>query len=103
MAKDGVRDSGEEGLAGITVYIDEDDDGILDPSERSIDTSDDLFYTPDVDEAGTYRFEKLAAGTYVVRHVVPDELSSTPLTEREPQRCKKTKQRGLRTFASLVA
>ena len=81
--KDGVRDPGEEGLAGITVYIDDDDDGVLDPSERSVETSDDLFYTPDDDEAGSYRFESLPGGTYVVRHIVPDELSATPLTERE--------------------
>ncbi|MCA9148976.1 MAG: tandem-95 repeat protein, partial [Planctomycetales bacterium] len=79
--RDGVRDAGEEGLPGITVFLDEDNDGILDPTEESVVTSADFFYTPDVDEAGSYRFEKLTAGTYTVRQIVPDSLSSTPETE----------------------
>ncbi|MCA9268958.1 MAG: carboxypeptidase regulatory-like domain-containing protein, partial [Planctomycetales bacterium] len=79
--KDGVRDAGEEGLAGVTVYIDANDNGVLDAGERSVVTGGDLFYTPDVDEAGAYRFEKLAKGTYVVRQIVPDTLSGTPADE----------------------
>ncbi|MEZ6125082.1 MAG: SdrD B-like domain-containing protein, partial [Planctomycetaceae bacterium] len=37
-------------------------------------------FTPDVDEAGHYRFEGLPGGTYVVRQEVPDILSATPAT-----------------------
>jgi len=74
--KDGVRDPGEEGLPGITVYLDVDNSGSLTAGDPSVVTSDDHFYTPDVDEAGSYRFEKLAGGTYVVRQIVPPELDS---------------------------
>jgi VCBS repeat-containing protein len=81
--KDGVRDPGEEGLPGITVYIDADNNSSLDPGETSVVTSSDLFYTPDADEAGAYRFEKLTKGTYVIRQIVPEELSSTPELESE--------------------
>ncbi|MCA9041577.1 MAG: hypothetical protein KDA65_14585 [Planctomycetaceae bacterium] len=81
--EDGIRDPGEEGLSGITVFLDLDSDGVLDVGEPSVVTGEDLFYTPDVDEAGRYRFDHLAGGTYIVRHIVPDELSSTPTTERE--------------------
>ncbi|MCA9202231.1 MAG: hypothetical protein KDA59_04270, partial [Planctomycetales bacterium] len=78
----GARDASEEGLPNITVFLDLNDDGFLDEDEPSTVTSQDLFYTPDVDEAGTYLFEKLAGGTYVVRQVLPDVLSATPTSER---------------------
>ncbi|MEZ6048188.1 MAG: SdrD B-like domain-containing protein [Planctomycetaceae bacterium] len=81
--EDGVRDPGEEGLSGITVFLDLDSDGVLDPEEPSMITGEDLFYTPDVDEAGRYRFDHLAGGSYIVRHLVPDVLSDTPASERE--------------------
>ena len=48
-----------------------------------METESDLFYTPDVDEAGRYRFDHLPAGSYVVRQELPPELSATPETERE--------------------
>ncbi|TXT20261.1 MAG: fibrinogen-binding protein [Planctomycetota bacterium] len=60
---DGVRDAGERGLAGITVFLDLDDDGLLDDGEARLVTSDDLYYTPGTDEAGTYAFKHLAGGT----------------------------------------
>ncbi|MCA9246155.1 MAG: hypothetical protein KDA42_03540, partial [Planctomycetales bacterium] len=81
--ENGMRDAGEEGLAGITVYIDANNNDMLDPGETSMVTSADLFYTPDVDEAGAYRFEKLSAGTYSVRQILPVELSDTPTSEEE--------------------
>ncbi|HND53200.1 MAG TPA: Ig-like domain-containing protein, partial [Pirellulaceae bacterium] len=83
--KNGSRGTGERGLAGITVYLDLDNSGTLDPSEPSLVTSSDLFYTPDVDEAGTYAFTHLAKGSYVVRTVVPELLSATPAAQREHQ------------------
>ncbi|MBI1309703.1 tandem-95 repeat protein [bacterium] len=79
--RNGVRNPGEEGLAGITVYLDRNNNGALDAGEPSVVTGGDLFYTPDIDEAGQYRFEKLAAGTYTVRQIVPAELGSTPTSE----------------------
>lgn len=79
--RNGVRDPGEEGLAGITVYLDKNNNGSLDAGEPSVVTGGDLFYTPGIDEAGQYRFEKLAAGTYTVRQIIPTELSATPASE----------------------
>ena len=73
-----VRDAGEPGLAGATVYLDLNNNAALDAGEPSLLTSSDLFYTPAVNEAGTYAFTHLAAGTYVVRMIVPDTLSATP-------------------------
>ncbi|MCA9194868.1 MAG: cadherin-like domain-containing protein, partial [Planctomycetales bacterium] len=79
--RDGSRDVGEEGLAGITVFLDLNNNGSLDAGEPNTQTRADLFYTPDTDEAGSYRFEKLGKGTYVVRQIVPTLLSSTPASE----------------------
>ena len=81
--KNGVRDSGEHGLAGITVYLDLNHNGTLDAADLKSETSTDLYYTPSVNEAGAYSFAHLASGTYSVRQVIPAELSSTPLTQFE--------------------
>lgn len=74
----GTRDPGERGLDGVTVYLDLNNNGALDAGEPQTATSADQFYTPAVDEAGTYAFTHLAAGTYTVRTVVPVALSATP-------------------------
>jgi hypothetical protein len=79
---DGVRNAGEKGLAGIVLYLDLDDDGVYDPTEPSAVTSADQFFTPDVNEAGTYGFTHLASGTYAVRTVLPETLSATPSDQR---------------------
>ena len=54
---DGTWDGSEPGLEGWTIYLDADDDGELDPGETSTVTGPD----------GSYRFNALEAGTYVVR------------------------------------
>lgn len=77
-----TRDSGERGLAGITVYLDLNNNSLLDAGEPQAETSADLFYTPGIDEAGTYSFTHLASGTYTVRQVVPTTLSATPESQR---------------------
>ncbi len=79
--RNGVRDAGERGLGGLTVYLDLNSDGRRDPSEPETTTSSDLFFTPAVNEAGSYSFTHLAAGLYPVRVVVPAELSATPASE----------------------
>ncbi|MCY2993289.1 MAG: hypothetical protein NTY19_36225 [Planctomycetota bacterium] len=79
--KNSVREATEQGLAGITVYLDLNNDSHLDPGEPQTTTSSDLFFTPAVDEAGTYSFTHLAKGTYTVRAIVPTILSATPATE----------------------
>ena len=77
----GVRDPGERGLGGFTVYLDTNTNGMLDPGEPQTATSSDLFFTPAVDEAGTYSFTHLALGTYTVRVILPVTLSATPAAQ----------------------
>lgn len=81
--RDGVQDPDERGLPGITVYLDLDNDDALDADEPRVVSSDDLFYTPGVDEAGEYRFTHLVKGTYTIREIVPEDQHPTPETERE--------------------
>ncbi|MEO1432814.1 MAG: SdrD B-like domain-containing protein, partial [Cyanobacteria bacterium J06633_8] len=57
----GVRDTGESGIAGRTVYIDENQNGIFDSSEKSTTT----------DSSGNYSFTNIDPGTYKVNQVVP--------------------------------
>ncbi len=79
--KNGSRGTSERGLPGITVYLDANDNGILDAGEVQTVTSEDLFFTPDVNEAGTYSFTHLAGGNYVVREILPVALSATPASQ----------------------
>jgi VCBS repeat-containing protein len=79
---DGQRSSGEQGISGISVYLDLNNNGVWDSAEPVTQTSSDLFYTPDINEAGEYAFTHLAQGTYTVRVALPDVLSATPLAER---------------------
>jgi hypothetical protein len=59
----GVRDQGEDhGLAGWAVYLDTNNNGILDLGEPTTVT----------DATGTYFFPQAPAGNYVVRAVPPD-------------------------------
>ncbi|MBP6899056.1 MAG: S8 family serine peptidase [Burkholderiaceae bacterium] len=58
----GQREAGEDGLAGWTVFIDADGDGLLDAGERSTLTAAD----------GSYAFDGLRAGTYQVAVVTPE-------------------------------
>jgi uncharacterized protein (DUF2141 family) len=57
----GVQDSGELGIAGVTVFID--------PYNTGVFTSGDLETTTNA--SGVYSFTGLAAGTYVVRQILP--------------------------------
>ncbi len=74
----GIRDLGEQGLEGIVVYLDLNQNATLDIGEPSTLSSEDKFFTPAVDESGTYSFTHLAAGSYPVRQIVPARLSATP-------------------------
>jgi serine-aspartate repeat-containing protein C/D/E len=76
--RNGTLDLGERGLSGITVYIDANNNGILDPGEPSTVTLTDRYFTPDVNEAGTYSFSHLARGSYTVREIVPLDQLPTP-------------------------
>ena len=67
----GLRESDEPGLAGVTVFLDANHNGALDAGEVSRLTSADDPETTDVDEGGVYRFENVDPGTYVVREQTP--------------------------------
>jgi hypothetical protein len=62
-----VRDAGEPGQAGWVVYLDANNNGVLDPGEVTAAT----------DSTGHYVFAGLSPGTYVVREVIP-----TPMFQR---------------------
>ncbi len=57
----GVKDPGEAGLSGWTVYLDTNDNGQLETGETSVTTNAN----------GEYAFTSLASGTYGVREVLP--------------------------------
>ena len=82
---DGENDATEGPLAGWTVFLDADLDGALGGSERSTLTEAD----------GSYLFDNLIPGTYVVREIVPEGWvqtypgsggTSDDLDETEPVR-----------------
>ena len=57
----GTQAAGELGVPGVTVFLDTNNDGILDTTETSVTT----------DANGSFNFPNLPAGTYNVREVVP--------------------------------
>ncbi|MFO0941496.1 MAG: tandem-95 repeat protein [Pirellulales bacterium] len=77
----GLRDAGENGISGITFFLDLNGNAALDAGEPSQSSSIDQFFTPGVDETGTFNFTHLANGTYQVRQILPATLSATPASE----------------------
>jgi 6-phosphogluconolactonase (cycloisomerase 2 family) len=74
----GVRDYGEIGIAGAEVFLDLNDNGTWDAGEPVRSTASDDPFTSDVDETGTYRFDDLEPGIYLVRQKDPGGLASFP-------------------------
>jgi len=68
---EGDRDPDESGLAGWTVYLDLNQNQVLDPGEP----------TQITDTAGNYEFTELATGTYTVAAVLPLAWQQTFPTE----------------------
>jgi len=64
---DGKIDRGEPGLADVIIFLDLNDNGVLEANEPSQLTN----------EQGQYVFSNLEAGTYVVREVVPTGYQQT--------------------------
>lgn len=58
---DGDQDTGEEGIADITIWLYEDDDG-----DGIIDPEDALIETDSTDSNGEYSFDNLPNGSYIV-------------------------------------
>jgi Ca2+-binding RTX toxin-like protein len=66
----GTQTAGELGVAGVTVFLDTNNDGILNAGEISATTTSPL---------GSFNFPNLPAGAYNVREVVPAGSQSTTL------------------------
>ncbi len=64
-------------LAGVTVYLDLNNNGLLDTNEPTQITASDNPNTLEIDETGQYRFTNLTPGTYIVREVVPEGYKQT--------------------------
>src|ERR1700722_12046045 len=64
---DGIREAGEPGLPGITIFLDTNNNGILDAGEQSTVT----------DVNGNYSFTDLGPGTSIVREVAPAGTTQT--------------------------
>jgi hypothetical protein len=61
LNSDGVENGRDAGLAGVTVFIDGNNNGKLDGAEKSVQT----------DAQGNYAFNGLDIGTYVIQQVAP--------------------------------
>ncbi len=65
----GVVDSGDEPLAGVTVFLDANNDGQLDDGELDTVTN----------SAGQYTFNNVVPGKYIVRQILPaEDVQVTP-------------------------
>jgi SdrD B-like domain/Calx-beta domain/Metallo-peptidase family M12B Reprolysin-like len=67
LNENSLRDAGESGIAGRTVYVDQNSNGKFDAGERSATT----------DSNGNYSITNLDTGTYVVNQVLPSTWRST--------------------------
>ncbi|MFP6763179.1 MAG: FG-GAP-like repeat-containing protein, partial [Planctomycetaceae bacterium] len=65
----GIRDSGEPGLAGASVYHDANENGFPDSDELVVQTAIDDEATSGVDEAGTFTFVQLPPGSQIIRQI----------------------------------
>jgi RHS repeat-associated protein len=70
-------DGSENGLPGVTVYLDVNNNRRLDAGEPSRITAQDNPRTADTNEDGQYRFTNLSYGSYTVRELVPSGYQQT--------------------------
>lgn len=78
--RDGTRDAGESGIAGVTVYLDLNHNGVLDAADISQVTLSDDPVTTAVDETGSYSFIGLSPGSYEVRQqLLPSSIGTSPV------------------------
>lgn len=74
---DGRLGAGETGIAGVEIFVDLNDNGVLDPGEPFTTTMADDPTTPNIDETGMYWLTGLQPGPIVVREVAPTGFSQT--------------------------
>lgn len=67
----------EPGLAGVSIYLDLNNNSLLDQGEPVQITVEDNLNTADINETGQYKFTNLAPGTYTVRQVIPNGFVQT--------------------------
>jgi serine-aspartate repeat-containing protein C/D/E len=65
--RNALRDTGDTGISAWLVYVDSNNNGVLDTNEQRMLT----------DSSGNYRFVNLAAGTYKVREVLQSGFIQT--------------------------
>ena len=75
--RNGVRDPGELGVAGVILYLDQNGNGVLDTTERSTVSLADDPATTMIDETGRYLFDNLGPGDYLVRQILPGGYTQT--------------------------
>jgi len=73
--RDGIQDTGEDGISGITVYLDANTNGALDAGELS-DTTDN---------SGNYAFVNIDVGTYEINQVLQANWLQTFPVADQPQ------------------
>jgi hypothetical protein len=67
LNRDGIHDRDEPSLAGLTVYLDQNENGTRDTDELTTVT----------DATGNYQFTRLMPGRYSVRQELPDDRQQT--------------------------
>ncbi|MGB7329602.1 MAG: SdrD B-like domain-containing protein [Rubripirellula sp.] len=81
---DGVRDDGDGGLSGVTVYVDLNQNMVRDPSEPTTTTLADNPATSGINEAGQFSIGNLGSGSHDVRiEVTGNTRQSAPLTSAD--------------------
>ncbi len=74
----------EPGLPGVSVYLDSNNNGLLDTGEPVQITTEDNPNTLSINESGQYEFTNLKAGDYIVREIIPSGFVQTfPGREQE--------------------
>ena len=70
-------DANEQGLPELTVFVDINADGVLQPDERSVRTSLGSSNTADGSDQGEFAFDNLAPGEQNIRVLVPNEWQAS--------------------------
>jgi Ca2+-binding RTX toxin-like protein/subtilisin-like proprotein convertase family protein len=73
---DGQQQENEPGLAGVTIYVDLNQNGLLDGGEPNAVTADDVPETS-ADETGQYVLTGVPSGEITVREIVPNGYEPT--------------------------